>query len=203
VGIIEEVNRRLIKKVVNLAIAIKESVTALEVDKRGRPCKYETHIETRLDDIFNWLKEGYTDYSIADQLGIHQNTWMRYRDNYSILRDLYTRARKERNTLVMNRMYAKACGEIAEVKQEKLDKEGNKVTLKSEIYTPPDVNAADLYLRNNSDDYKSAKNEGSNLTLIQNNFQLPQINSQIQQLEQQLKSLEASTSTALEVIEIE
>ena len=165
--------------------------------------KYYTHVLPRLEDIYKWLCEGKTEYSIADELGITHGTLIEYKKQHNEIIQVFTRARTERNKTVMNRMYAKACGEIAEVKQEKLDKEGNKVTLKSEIYTPPDVNAADLYLRNNSDEYKSAKNEGSNLTLIQNNFQLPQINSQIQQLEQQLKSLEASTSTALEVIEIE
>ena len=165
--------------------------------------KYKTHVLPRLNEIYEWLKEGKTDYSICDSLDLSHQTWIDYKKTQLELIDVYTRARTERNKTVMNRMYAKACGEIAEVKQEKLDKEGNKIVLKSEIYTPPDVNAADLYLRNNSDEYKSAKNDGGNLTLIQNNFQLPQINSQIQQLEQQLKSLEASTTTALEVIEIE
>jgi prefoldin subunit 5 len=99
----------------------------------------------------------------------------------------------------MNKMFSKACGDIATVKQEKLDKNGEKVTLKSEIYTPPDVNAADLYLRNNSDEYKSARADAGGLTLIQNNFQLPQLQEQLQQIDAELKKLDVIDSTATEV----
>jgi hypothetical protein len=165
--------------------------------------KYYTHVLPRLEDVYKWLCEGRTEYSIADELGITHGTLIEYKKQHDEIIQVYTRARNERNCLVMNRMFAKACGEIAEVKQEKLDRDGNKVVLKSQIYTPPDVNAADLYLRNNDDNYKSAKMEGGNLTLIQNNFQLPQINSQIQQIEEQLKRLEGSTTTTLEVIDVE
>jgi DNA-binding NarL/FixJ family response regulator len=63
------------------SIAAQEPARAVETDKVGRPCKYETHVETRLQEIYRWLKEGMTDYSIADNLGIHQVTWIRYKAN--------------------------------------------------------------------------------------------------------------------------
>lgn len=166
-----------------------------EIDTRGRPCKYATHVEPYLDKIFEWLKTGYTDCSIAEQLGIHQNTWMRYRDKYSILGELYTRARTHRNALVMNKMYEKATGYehpdlfIAQYQGEVVEKEIKK-------YYPPDVNAADLFLRNNDPDYKGAKSadSGPGITV---NFQLPQLEQELQQIAEQRKSLEMQLNSGV------
>lgn len=160
-----------------------------EIDVGGRPCKYESHVEPRLKEVYQWVKDGYTDYSIAESLGIARQTLIKYKEQYSNLTDLYTRAREERNRLVMNRMFVKATGEIAQVKQQKLAKDGEIVTLTSEIYTPPDVNAADLFLRNNDPNYKSQKYvESGNITI--NNFQLPQLEQELQQIADQRKALE-------------
>jgi hypothetical protein len=176
-------------------------IETIETREVGRPCKYETHVEPYLDKIYQWLKEGMTDYSIAEQLGIHQTTWIRYKENYSNLASLYTRAREERNRLVMNRMFAKATGEIAQVKQEKLAKDGKKVVLISEIYTPPDVNAADLFLRNNDPEYKSAKmsNDIGNLTI--NNFSLDDWQAKRQEILAEIKKLETITTSDYKVID--
>ena len=183
-----------------------------ETDKVGRPCKYESHVEPRLNEILEWLKQGYTDYSIADSLGIHQNTWMRYRDNYSILNDLYIRARTHRNRLVMNAQFEKAKG-IKEVikKPIKLKRvkyvDGKRFSEEETIeyademlYVPPDTNAADLFLRNNDPDYKQAKqaDSGQNITV---NFQLPQLEQDLAQIAEKRKSLEALLHRDYEVIE--
>jgi len=176
-------------------------IETIETREVGRPCKYETHVEPYLDKIYQWLKEGMTDYSIAEQLGIHQTTWIRYKENYSNLASLYTRAREERNRLVMNRMFAKATGEIATVKQQKMAKDGAIVTLESEIYTPPDVNAADLFLRNNDPEYKSAKsvNDIGNLTI--NNFSLDDWQAKRQEILAEIKKLETITTSDYKVLE--
>jgi hypothetical protein len=159
-----------------------------EKDKVGRPCKYESYVEPYLDKIYEWLKQGYTDYSIAEQLGIHESTWIRYKEKYDNLTSLYTRARTERNRLVMNKMYERATGYkhkdlfIAQYQGQIVEKEIEK-------YYPPDVNAADLFLRNNDPEYKSAKSEG--ITINNNTFQLPQIAQQIQLLKAELDSIDA------------
>lgn len=119
--------------------------------------KYPTHVEPRLAEIYQWVLEGKTDYSIADSLGISRATLLQYKKDNIGLIDAYARARKERNVTVMNKMLQKASGHIATVQQEKLTKSGDIVSLKSEIYTPPDPNAADLFLRNNDPEYKSAR----------------------------------------------
>lgn len=193
-------------------ISIKEYTTGIETDKVGRPCKYESHVEPYLDKVYEWLKEGYTDYSISDQLGIDQDTWIKYKKTYSVLSELYTRARTCRNALVMNAQFGKAKGikekvpKAFKIKEVQYDASGKKVseTEKIEyadeyIFVPPDVNAADLYLRNNSEEYKSAKADVGGLTLIQNNYQLPQLQAQLLQIDEELKRLEIIDSTATEV----
>jgi hypothetical protein len=180
-----------------MEIAVQEPVA--EMDKRGRPCKYESHVEPHLDKIYKWLKKGYTDYSIADRLGIHQNTWMRYKDNYSILGDLYTRARAHKSALVMHKQYERAIGYehkdlfIAQYQGQIVEKEIVK-------HYPPDVQAADLYLRNNMEDYKGAKSE-SGLTLIQNNYQLPEAKAEIARLLEEYRQLERLEAVDVEAIE--
>jgi DNA-binding CsgD family transcriptional regulator len=170
-----------------------------EIDVGGRPCKYESHVEPRLQEIYNWVKEGYTDYSIAENLGLHRATLIKYKEQYNNLTDIYSRALHERNRLVMNKMYLKATGERVSLNKQKLDKFGDKHDLIEEVYIPPDVNAADLFLRNNDPDYKSAKSvEITNNTT--NNFQLPQLEQELLQIAEKRKLLEMQLGVDFEVV---
>ena len=175
-----------------------EAVATVDCQEIEYTTDFKIKVLPFLDDILQWLKDGMTEYSISEKLGIHYNTFARYRNQYNVLSELYARAMKERNCLVMHKMFERAIGYehpdlfIAQNKGE---------IVKEEIikHYPPDVNAADLYLRNNDPDYKSAKSEG--VTLIQNNFQLPQLQAEIQKLEQELKSLEVIEAVGTRVIE--
>jgi hypothetical protein len=142
-----------------------------------------------IEDIYIWVKDGMTDYSIAEKLGIHYNTFSRYKKEYNDISELYARATKERNSLVMNSMFKKANGEKIEVNKQKVLNSGQIVDYKEEQVIPADVNAADLFLRNNDPDYKSAKSEG--LTLIQNTIRLPEKQKELDKLEEEIKQLEA------------
>jgi hypothetical protein len=181
-------------------IAVQAPIKAIETDKTIVGSKYYTHVLPRLEEVYKWLCEGMTEYSIADELGISHGTLIEYKKEYSEIIQVYTRARTQRNSLVMNRMFSRACGEKVAVIKQKMDRDGEIIDLKEEQYIPPDVNAADLYLRNNSEDYKSAKSEPGNLTLIQNNFQLPQISQQIKLLEEELKKLDSGSIIEGEIV---
>lgn len=161
--------------------------------------KYYTHVLPRLEEVYKWLCEGMTEYSIAEQLGICHNSLIEYKKEHNEIIEVYTRARGQRNALVMNSMFSKACGEKVSVIKQKVAAGGEIVELKEEQYIPPDVNAADLYLRNNSDEYKSAKADTGGLTLIQNNINLPQLQDQLKQIEDELKKLDIIDSTFEEV----
>lgn len=178
--------------------------TALEtVEARpvGRPSKYESHVQPFLNDILEWLKAGMNEYSICDKLDIGHNAWSIYKQEYEELRELYTRATRERNCLVMNSMFKKATGEKVQIRKAKVMNDGEVIPYTEETYVPPDVNAADLYLRNNDPDYKSAKNDVGNGQITINNFQLPQIQSELKQIEDELKKLEAIDITEFQRIE--
>jgi hypothetical protein len=161
--------------------------------------KYEKEILPRIEEVYKWLCEGMTEYSIAEQLGISHTTLIEYKKNNAEMIEVYTRARTQRNALVMNSMFAKATGVKETVNKAKVLNTGEIVKYTEEQYIPPDVNAADLYLRNNSDDYKSAKADNTGITLIQNNFQLPQLLEEKRKIEEELQRLNAIETTATEV----
>lgn len=165
--------------------------------KVGRDSKYPLLVEPRLDEVLEWLKQGYTDYSISDQLGIHPTTFIKYKEENTNLSILYTRAQEEKNALVMNKMLSKSCGAVVSTKQEKLTRDGDIIALKSEIYTPPDVNAADLYLRNNDSTYKSAKSAeiGGSTTI---NFNVAELSSKRAELLTELQKLSSIDVKAIE-----
>ncbi len=182
----------------------ENEITAIEekeVDLGGRPCKYETHVEPRLEEVYQWIKEGYTDYSIAEQLGIHPVSLIRYKERYDSLASLYTRARLERNRLVMNKMFQRATGEKVTMLKQKATKDGEIVDLVEEQYIPPDVNAADLFLRNNDPEYKSAKADisGQNITV---NFQLADWEQKRKQILDEIKRLELQAAVDVEAIPV-
>jgi hypothetical protein len=176
-------------------------IVASEKREVGRPCKYETHVKPYLDKIYQWLTEGYTDYSIADQLGICHETLIKYKDNYLDLSSLYARARLERNRLVMNKMFQKATGEKVTLLKQKATKDGEVIDLVEEQYIPPDVNAADLFLRNNDPEYRSAKMDLNSLTLVQNNYNLDDLEAKRLEVLQELKRLESATDADYKVID--
>jgi len=177
-------------------------ITIDDSRKVGRPCKYETHVRPYLDKIYQWLKEGYTDYSICEQLGISQDSWMKYKEQYPDLSELYTRARMERNRLVMNKMFQRACGEKVTLLKQKATKDGEVIDLVEEQYIPPDVNAADLYLRNNDPEYKSAKADisGQNITV---NFQLEDWEQKRREILAEIKRLELQSAVDVEAIPVD
>ena len=173
-----------------------------ETDKVGRPCKYESHVEPYLDKVYKWVREGNTDYSIADNLGISYISLIRYKKEYDNLASLYTRATGERNRLVMNKMFLRASGEKVTLLKQKATKDGDILDLKEETYIPPDVNAADLFLRNNDPEYKQAKQveTGQNINI---NFQLPEARQKVEQLLTERQKAKAIDITSLEVVEVE
>ena len=176
------------------------ALTTRPTSKPGPKGKYETHVKPYLTEIFEWLKQGYTDISICDQLGISQDSWIKYREEHSELSELYTRARTERNRLVMNKMFQRACGEKVTLLKQKATKDGEIVDLVEEQYIPPDVNAADLFLRNNDPEYRSAKMDLNSLTLVQHNYNLDELEAKRLEILKELKRLESATDADFKVI---
>jgi hypothetical protein len=167
----------------------------------GRPCKYESHVEPRLQEIYQWVKEGMTDYSIADQLGICHETLIKYKDNYSDLSSLYARALTERVKLVQNRQFAKACGVIQEVRKAKVLNDGTVIEYTEEAYTPPDTNAAEFWSRHNDPGYIPPRTDARSLSIVQNNYNLEDWQTKRQEILQEIKKLETIATTDFKVLD--
>jgi len=190
---------------VEIGWVVTMAETDVAVRKRNKPGpkgKYESHVKPRLEEIYEWLVNGYTDYSIADQLGICHESLIKYKDEHLELSSVYARARTERNRLVMNKMFLRATGEKVVLRKQKATKDGQIVDLVEEQYIPPDVNAADLYLRNNDPEYKSAKADisGQNITV---NFQLEDWEQKRREILAEIKRLELQSAVDVEAIPVD
>ena len=51
--------------------------------KRGRKSAYETVIKPHFDDILKWLRSGATEEQISKNLGISQQTFYKYKQEYT------------------------------------------------------------------------------------------------------------------------
>ena len=135
-------------------IAIKKPTTAIEADRVGRPCKYSTHVEPRLIEIEAWIREGLTDYCIADNLGIHIATLCEYKNRYSELSETYTRARVRTVQKVTNAIFKRATG----YDYEEVTREDGKPTKVVTKHVPGDVNAQKFYNINRDPEHWQPEN---------------------------------------------
>ena len=117
----------------NTAIKPKETNTKIVGSK------YYTHVLPRLEEVYKWLCEGMTEYSIADQLGICHNSLIEYKRSHDEIIEVFTRARTHRNNLVMNAQFGKAVGidktvpKAFKVKEVKYDDKGHKISEKERL----------------------------------------------------------------------
>ena len=167
-----------------------------------RRTKYNTLLKPRFKEVVQWIAEGMTDYSIAEKIGVHYNTFSLWKKEYKELSELYTRAQDARNCLTMNSMFKRGNGIKVVLKKQKVLADGTVKDYLEEQYHAPDVNAADLFLRNNDPDYKQAKqvDSGQNITV---NFQLPEAKAKVEQLLTERQKARAIDITGLEVVEVE
>jgi DNA-binding CsgD family transcriptional regulator len=174
----------------------------IETSNGIRTYKYDSHVKPRLKEIYEWVRDGCTDYSIAGNLGICHESLIKYKAEILELSSVYVRARAEYNRLTYNSMHKKANGITVEIKKQKVLNDGSVISFTEEQYIPPDVNAADLDLRNHDPDYKGPKAE-TGLTLIQNNYQLPEAKAEIARLLEEYRQLERLEAVDVEVMESE
>lgn len=76
----------------------------------GRPNKYETNVKPRFDEITEWLKIGATEKEIAENLGVNQKVFGRYKKQFSELNALIKKGRKEPVEAIKSALYKRAIG---------------------------------------------------------------------------------------------
>lgn len=52
------------------------------MSKNTKPTKYDTNVKHRLDEIKQWIEDGWTDEQISDELGFHKSTFYDYQKKY-------------------------------------------------------------------------------------------------------------------------
>jgi hypothetical protein len=173
-----------------------------DINKRspGRPDLYPALVKPHLDDIYNWVAEGNTEQSICHKLGIHRDTWIRYKDNYVELTDTIIRARSAAGELLLNKQFSAACGQTVTLNKQKVTKDGDVVDITEDMYIAPNVNAAEFWSRHMYPGYIPPKGDPSGSIVI-NNFQLPQLEADLAQIAEKRKALEALLHTDYEVID--
>lgn len=120
--------------------------------KRGRKSAYETIIKPRFPDILKWLQNGATEKQIANNLGISQATWCKYKVENVEFTELVKKGRESLVTQLRGALVKRAMGfEYTEKKKySKRDPDGQvfqyvEETTKTAL---PDVAALNLCLKN-------------------------------------------------------
>lgn len=115
--------------------------------KKGRPNKYESNVKPRFDEILEWLQIGATEKEIAENLGVNQKVFCKYKKDYTELNDLIKKGRKQPVQAIKAALFKRATG--FQYLESKLieDDEGHwkKETLTK--YAVPDPTAAMMLLK--------------------------------------------------------
>lgn len=117
------------------------------MSKPGRPNKYFTNIEPRLDEIEK-LCTTKTEKQIADDMGVSYTSWKEYKRKYSALSAVIKKGRDSLVNDLKSTLIRKAKG--FQYTESKVIKE-NGVVVREEIITKaslPDVAAINLLLKN-------------------------------------------------------
>lgn len=115
--------------------------------KRGRPNKYNTHVEPYLDKIKE-MALTMTEKQIAQSLGVAYSSFMEYKKQYSELSESLKKGRQDLVINLKSALIKKALG--FEYSEKKTIKE-NGIVVREEVtvkHTQPDVAALNLLLKN-------------------------------------------------------
>ena len=77
---------------------------------KGRPNKYFENVKPRFEEILEWLKLGATDKEIAENLGVNQKVFCKYKKDYIELNDLIKKGRKLPVQAIKAALYKRATG---------------------------------------------------------------------------------------------
>lgn len=136
----------------------------------GRKNAYVTHIKPRFHEIAEWAKNGVTERSMAEQLGISYSTFNKYKAQYTELVQILKRNRVEAVEAIENAVYKKALG-FQYVEEKVIDSpEGRRVerTTKTAL---PDVTAA-IYLLKHWGKDRGYTNDPASLELKKKELEL-------------------------------
>lgn len=122
--------------------------------KNRRPTYWEKVIKPNLDLIKGWCRRGYTEESIAAQLGMCYPTWWAAKKDHPELVEAVKEGRRDSVILVENALFREATGyQVQEVKKTIVGKDsrGNEIVSETVVTTKhvrPNTNSQIFYLTN-------------------------------------------------------
>ncbi|RXI50184.1 Xaa-His dipeptidase [Clostridium tetani] len=127
----------------------------------ARNDSFEDVIESRLDEIEQWVEHNNTDKEIAEKLGMAYSTFRKYKSTNVALRSRIATAKDKKNQEVEKALYKGCIGykyyeEVAtKVKEEYLAEDGKTILSREDVkvvnvkkYKCPDLNAQKYWLNN-------------------------------------------------------
>jgi len=137
------------------------------VAKRGRKCKYQTHVEPRLQEIKWWCRDGLIEEEICRRLGIGVRAFNVYKGKYPQLTQALREGKEYTDYRVEDALLNRATGihwqettEELVLIERQVDGVKQKVALSTELivtkridkFVPPDPVAAIFWLKNRRGD---------------------------------------------------
>lgn len=113
----------------------------------GRPNKYHTHVKPRFSEIEEWLQLGATEKEIAENLGINNKVFCKYKKQFPELNELVKNGRKKPVQAIKAALFKRATG-FTYQEQKVINSEKNGIT--TETYTKqalPDPTSALMLLK--------------------------------------------------------
>lgn len=80
------------------------------VKAKGRPTKYNSHVEPHLPSVKRWLVQGKTIEEIADLCDVNADSLYVYMSKYDDFSEMIKKGRAAQNDRVVNSLYRKALG---------------------------------------------------------------------------------------------
>ena len=129
-----------------------------EKKKGGRPHKYESEVQPRLEEVRQWAKAGATNREIAAALGITDSTFYDYQNTFSEFSDTIRNGRMAGAAEVKTALLKLAVGFEATDTETKAEpgEDGKMHPVSTKILkrqVPPDIKAIEAYLRNAADEW--------------------------------------------------
>lgn len=125
---------------------------------KGRPSKYETDVEPRLEEVRQWAKAGATNKEIAAALGLSEQSFYNYQADYLEFFESIRQGRMSGAAEVKTALLRLAVGFEATDTETKVEPgEDGKMHPVASVITkrqvPPNLKAIEAYLRNTADEW--------------------------------------------------
>lgn len=118
----------------------------------ARPSKYKTHVEPRLEEVKDWVRNGATDEEVAKRLGINPDTLYSYKKEFSEFSESLKKGKDYIDAEVENALLKRALGYSYKETTQEVDEDGKKSIKVVTKQVVPDIVAQIFWLKNRRPD---------------------------------------------------